>query len=644
MGNSALYQAALKELAKRELAKREYQQPPAPDGMEYDPKTGQMVDTSLIANRGRSFTGGFIEGTPLIGPSIKGGIEKAAALTRTATNGGSYDQQRQAVDQMTRADETNHPYYNAAGQVAGMANASIGAFNAGATASRFVNPLMRGGKGLAARTGANVVDGVALGALDAAGRGENPTGGMIAGGGSALIATPALAALGATGRAIASAVGIGGKNVATRQVVDAISRSGKSKEQIISELQEAAAAGQPYTLADVLGHPAQRRLAAIGRTPGAGRDKVVSTMLDRQAGQGERLQSAVAKGLGANQTAKQMAESLKQTRSTNAQKLYPASVEASEAVNVKPVIEFIDGELTPGVMQLAKNDLKGDSISSLLLRTRQQLATDQSMLTDYRAVLNLHGDINKALRTATGREKMVLGQIQDKLKGVLAKSSKGFRKANDTYAKDSRAMDAVELGKTAAMPRQRAEDTIEQFARLKKNQKAPYRTGYGDSLITRLDSKSVSPTTNKAGLLMKGKFGKELPTIEKPGAGLFDFTKREQNMFDTAHHVLGGSKTADNLADAAQIGGDVAGTAIDLSTGNLAGLWSRGLRTIINNLEGSTEATRSKVADALLQQSPTAANRAIAENIRLGRRLSQREAAMVRAVFVPSIPLMSNQD
>lgn len=99
-------------------------------------------------------------------------------------------------------------------------------------------------------------------------------------------------------------------------------------------------------------------------------------------------------------------------------------------------------------------------------------------------------------------------------------------------------------------------------------EQAAFRAGYADPAIARLESASLSPTTNKARILQTPKIRDELQAFSPA-----DNTQvlgrrigREQRMFDTAAAALGGSKTADNLADASDMAKLDPGSGLDFST------------------------------------------------------------------------------
>jgi len=75
---------------------------------------------------------------------------------------------------------------------------------------------------------------------------------------------------------------------------------------------------------------------------------------------------------------------------------------------------------------------------------------------------------------------------------------------------------------------------------------------------------------------------------------------RENTMFETRNQALGGSATAQNLADSAALG-DAATLAHSVMTGGATGMGRAALTFVGNLLRGSTPAVRSAVAQRLLQ-------------------------------------------
>ena len=76
-----------------------------------------------------------------------------------------------------------------------------------------------------------------------------------------------------------------------------------------------------------------------------------------------------------------------------------------------------------------------------------------------------------------------------------------------------------------------------------------------------------------------------------------------------------GSQTAEGIAAS----GDMGGVAVDVATGNVPGLMTRGVRAAVNAATGKNEAVRTKIIEALMSSAPDQAVRIAQEAERAGR-------------------------
>jgi len=179
----------------------------------------------------------------------------------------------------------------------------------------------------------------------------------------------------------------------------------------------------------------------------------------------------------------------------------------------------------------------------------------------------------------------------------LEEASPGFRQANRNFAQSSRNIEQIQEGRTAAM-RGRTEDTIPAYQALPLEGQAAFRAGYVDPLIAQTQGAAFG--VNKARPLLNDAFAAEADAMAPGNPLLQRRLGREQTMFETRNAALGGSKTADNLADADALGIDptVVGQII-------AGHWGGAVRSLIHAgsrvVTGNTPQVRKAVADILLQ-------------------------------------------
>lgn len=126
---------------------------------------------------GAAFSGGFARGIPVVGPAIESGAQSAAAGIRSLMSGQPYTEERKAVEDFANRATAGNPTLSSVGELTGgvTATAPLGAFGAG----RF---LLGAAGNIPTRIGASTLFNTALGAADAAARGQDPEAGATAGG------------------------------------------------------------------------------------------------------------------------------------------------------------------------------------------------------------------------------------------------------------------------------------------------------------------------------------------------------------------------------------------------------------------------------------------------------------------------------
>jgi hypothetical protein len=167
------------------------------------------------------------------------------------------------------------------------------------------------------------------------------------------------------------------------------------------------------------------------------------------------------------------------------------------------------------------------------------------------------------------------------------------------------------------------------------DEQAAFRSGYADPMIARVEASSVSPTTNRARPLMTEKTGQEFPAFASPGKGdqMGRRIAREQRMFETANTALGGSKTADNLADAAEMSKFDPGVMMNLLRGRPAAAAIEAITKMANEARGMPPSVMDRIAKTLLETDPALARRMLQD---AGSRSAQLDGrrALAQAILV----------
>lgn len=425
------------------------------------------------------------------------------------------------------------------------------------------------------------------------------------------------------------------QDYADSALATALQRAGRTPDEIANALSAAQADGQDmFTLADAMGNSGQRMLSTAARNPHEGRQALVETLQQRQMGQGERLANALAEGFAAPDTAAQRAATLTANRATTADANYAAARLGASPVDVSGAISAANDVLTPGVNRIANpgSNIADDSLEGAVRRARSLLTDGNSQVTDFNSVLRAKQDIADQIATAAragkGNQVRLLSQINNQLDAALEAASPAYRQANDAFRTQSRVIDAVGNGTSAASGRTRAADNIQAFAGLSPDEQSAFRAGYADPMIARVESSSISPTTNKARMLMTEKTGQEFPAFAAPGRAdqLGTRIAREQRMFETANAALGGSKTADNLADAADLNKFDPAIMTNLMHGRPVQAVISAVTKALNESRGMPPSVLTRLSQSLMETDPGAARLLLAAGANSNMGAASRKA------------------
>jgi len=557
------------------------------------------ADPVSINSVGRSFA----TGVPIVG----GLLNKANAATNAAlapvlnplfdekdqlpesTWGERYAHSLREQEGMDAKFAAQHPIVDTTAKVAGGVASMVPAVAAA--------PGLFGATGsFAARTGTGAASNALLGGADSAIRNGDPVGGALIGGAIGAAAPTVQAAASPFISSIMAR--INPTAAAERQVARTISESGQTPQQLESAVRNAAAEGQgQFTVADALGHPGQRMLSTVARAPGQGRTDVVNALEQRQAGQGRRISNALAEGFEAPETAAATEARLTAARGADADAAYSAVRNDAGRVDIVPAINNIDRTIGTGPGQTL--NAANDSVESVLRPFRERLARVDP--DDFEAVQRIRSDMADTAQNARqngygNRARLITSAVRE-LDTAMENASAGHLAANRNFAQASRDIEAVQTGRDAFM-RGRSEDIVPAFNALQPEGQAAFRSGYVDPAISQTSSAAFG--ANKARPFINDAFQTESNAIA-PGADLMNRRiGREQTMFETRNQALGGSRTADNLADHEALGVNPT-TVMNVVHGNWTGAIGSMLHAGVRGVTGNTPAVRKAVADILLQ-------------------------------------------
>lgn len=508
------------------------------------------------------------------------------------------------------ASKAENPIIHTASDIAGSVVPSLG-----------LGPLVAGGKGMLAQGSRLMAGGAAEGATMGAGNADGAdlaeaiVKGAAFGAGGALVAAPAASLLKTLGAAVANPIrGMMGESptIANRSIGKAIGRSDQSPGDIHRSMMEARQDGQNmFTVADALGNPGQRMLAGTTRQPGAGRTEAVNFLDGRQSQQGRRLKEYLAEALGAPDTATQRTASLESSRARRANIAYGQAAENAAPVNLNDSLKVIDDVLHRDPI-IGDSSLSQGELGRRVTEIRDQMANGGEQLIDFRRVLNLKVDIRRQME----RNPDIAGDLRPlyrSLDNALEASSSRYRSANDSYRRQSDDIDAVEAGRMMRSQGARIDDNLQQISGMTESQLRSARSGYSDPILAKVEN--APSGTNRARALTDDGVGDELNALALDPARINRQIGRENTMFETRRQATGGSQTADNLADQADVGGINASTLDTMRTGNVGGLITQALAGGINAASGKNEATRQLIARAMLSTDPEAALRPVINQI-----------------------------
>ncbi|MDM8346438.1 hypothetical protein P8H26_13650 [Pseudochrobactrum sp. sp1633] len=555
---------------------------------------------------------------------------------------GDYDQELARQRGIDQSDSDERFGYRLGGQITGGVTGGVGLAKSGVSLGA---NAINAGKSLGKVALASGVEGATLGGLHGFGSGEGVDGralnGSIGLAGGGIIGAAAPAAIAGVSGVVKPYLAQAGAMInpekyAAKALGDGVRRSGSTADKIAAMLTGSQADDQGmFTVADAMGHSGQRMLSTVARNPSEMRQTVVDTLTQRQMGQGERLSQFLADGFDATDTAAQRAASLTAQQKAAATVNYGAAREAAGTVDPTSAIQAADDFLMPGASRVMNpgNNIADDSIESAVRRARSYLTDGNSILTDFNAALRSKQEIDAMIEGAKPAVQCQLIPIRNSLDEALGNASEPYAAARNTFRQQSQAIDAVEQGKNAASSRMRAGDTIPQFNKLAPDAQDAFRAGYADPLITKVESASMSPTTNKARALVTEKTGQEFPVFAAAGKAdqLGARIAREQRMFDTANTALGGSKTADNLADAAELSKLDPSIVSTLMRGRPFAAAAQGIGSLLNAGRGQPKAVSELIAKALLETDPEVARKLLDTG---SRQLTKSEThrALVNAI------------
>lgn len=409
------------------------------------------------------------------------------------------------------------------------------------------------------------------------------------------------------------------EKMATEFVAEKARMAKVSPEQIVQEITDAAAANQPYNIADVLGKEGRRGLVSVAKVPGEQRDLITQELVARDINQPYRLQEQ----LGLEGTADAAARSLRQRAKTEAAPFYR---QAEDVATYSPRIqEFLDDPISQQALRFGVKEQRvaavGDNIpfnpTHAALDAEGNIIAVPNVRTLQTLKIGLDRMIEANTDKATGevsRYGRALIKFKNGLTQEMGDLNPAFAEANRIYAGPMQVADAIKAGRDMAT-RGRYQDTIPAFEARPLTEQEGVRIGLFDKVLEQAERSKSLPTYLQQGHAKGVNELRALSPYEgptQPGAPdqLRRRLNREERMRETSQAALGGPATAENLAD---MGAGPAGIpdAMSMVTsgahGNPVGFVRGAYEMSANLLKGESEKQRMAIARALLANEPTAA-------------------------------------
>jgi hypothetical protein len=422
------------------------------------------------------------------------------------------------------------------------------------------------------------------------------------------------------------------ERIATEHTAKLMRDAGVTAEEVANRMAAARAAGQvDYTVADAIGHAAERKLDALHKVPGPARENITETLGGRDLNMPDRIGEMVGRKLNAPRTALEESEALIQRASGDAAPLYrqaeqvPTWNETIQRIIEDPVAQQglrhgvelqrlrslgTDRPFNPTDAQITGFNEAGDAIITGVpnAQTLHTLKVGLDRMVE--------AEMNPVTRRLTARGNAIDG-VRRRLLEQMDIENPTYRAARQAYSGPMQVENAVRFGQ--GMPTQgRAADNIRQYAERSPTAQQGIRIGVADKVRGDLERTGNIPTYLRA---KSQKGAQELEAISPYGpATLREMLAREEEMQRLSRGILGGSQTAGRLADVAQGPGaaEAFGVAGQALTGNFMGALRSGGDALKRIAQGESEAQRTAIARALLARAgDPAALAALRRNIEM---------------------------
>lgn len=616
-------------------------------------------DDTDVLSKVHTVSGGILEGIPVVGPMIRGGVERAAAATIAPFSDETYSQVLDRIQKGSEAEKAANPILDTASQVTGAVAGTVPMVMAAPAA------FGAGGGGLLARTIASGASGAALGGADAAIR----SGGDVR---NTVIGIFAGAGTGAAGPAVGKALGAGWQAIRDSSAAKAAAKAAGLNRRALFTLGravrddglDAASVGSrmnelgPDAMLMDLGPNLQRQAGALAATPGRGQEIVRSAIANRQAQAGPRVTQALDRVLGKPVDTFDVSNNWIKLRAANAKPAYQAAYEAGDKAIWSPELERLSS--SPAVQRAMRGavtawrdraiaDGFGAMNPGALVDRGGQLSFLNGKVPvfpniqfwDYTKRI-LDDQVRAAYKAGQNQKGEALSSLARMLRTDLDRMVPEYSAAREAYAGPSAIIDALEEGQQVFSKDITPGQLRSMLSEMTKGEREAYIQGGRAKLASIMGT--ARNDALKARQLFDQGFNKEkLATLVGPKRAdrMLKSLDAETTFTRTRDVVTGNSETAARSAAMKEIAGE-SGPQFGvregyMSGGLLGGARSAGIRTVERAIEAlskaSKEARNAGLADAITRKDYSDIVKAVAKA--QGRKVNSKSVETIaRALLV----------
>jgi hypothetical protein len=358
------------------------------------------------------------------------------------------------------------------------------------------------------------------------------------------------------------------ENVMTQAVQKILKRMGQDQAaggptateaiDLINEINQRG--GKPITLADVGGENVRALAGNVARQPGESRNVAQQFLTQRDEGAAQRLNADIAKYVHGGDSMVKTTEALVRARSAAAKPAYEVAMDPARVVDSPRLREFL---ADPTVKQGIPQGLESQRLEALAAGEQYQpVAAILDEAGSLRGVPNmrtldavkrgLDAQIEGERDAVTGRMSQrgnMLSRVRSELVKELDSLNPDYAKARAAWGGPSASIGAMDAGRAAF--KLSPDEIAAEISGMTPSEKEFYRLGVADAIRERLMKTGVSGDEAKA--IIKNPWMRDQlkPIFRSPEEfdAFVGAVTVEGKMFGTKGKVLGGSQTAERVAE-----------------------------------------------------------------------------------------------